>query len=69
LARQRLVPTVLRGRVFSSYSTFAAAALSAGAFFGGLIATALGLRAPMVLGGPLLLILAYVAFRRLNAVL
>jgi MFS family permease len=52
--RQTLTPSELLGRVNGSYRTLLLGIDPVGALLGGLIATALGLRAPILLGVPLL---------------
>jgi predicted MFS family arabinose efflux permease len=56
--RQRLAPDVLLGRVNSTYLFVGAGSYAFGALVGGVIASTLGLRAPLLLGAPVLLGLA-----------
>ncbi|MEQ4206909.1 MFS transporter [Actinopolymorpha sp. B9G3] len=65
--RQKLSPSDLLGRVTSANQTAILSASPLGALLGGLAANALGLRAPFLLGVPLLVLGAaygYVALRR-----
>jgi MFS family permease len=57
--RQAIIPDHLLGRVASAYRLFALGALPLGALFGGLIAKAFSLAAPMMVGGVLLIIFAF----------
>ena len=62
--RQRLVPSALLGRVTGAYRTCTMSAAALGAAGGGILAGALGIRAPFLVGGVLLLVvLAVVTFR------
>jgi MFS family permease len=56
--RQRLAPDALLGRVHSAYRFVGAGAYAVGALAGGSAAAALGLRAPFLLGAPVLVVLA-----------
>ncbi len=60
--RQRLTPPAMLGRVTASYLTVARCAEASGAVLGGALATAAGVRAPILAGIPLLL-LAIMAIR------
>lgn len=62
--RQRLTPPELLGRVMATSRTVTMIASLAGALVGGLVATAAGVRAPVLLGVPVLLVCAVVAVRR-----
>jgi len=62
--RQRLVPAPLLGRVTSLYATVARGGETAGAIAGGSLATAAGLRAPMLAGAvPIAAVTAVLAWR------
>jgi MFS family permease len=58
--RQSIIPDHLLGRVASAYRLLALGALPLGALFGGLIAKAFNLAAPMLAGGVLLVVAAFV---------
>lgn len=60
--RQRLTPPAMLGRITASYLTVARCAEASGAMLGGVLATAAGVRAPILAGIPLLL-LATMAIR------
>jgi predicted MFS family arabinose efflux permease len=62
--RQRLIPAPLLGRVTSLYSTVARGGETVGAIAGGSLATAAGLRAPMLAGAvPMAAVTAVLAWR------
>ena len=52
--RQRLVPRELMGRATSSYRLIGGGAGPIGAALGGLLGSALGVRAPLIIGGAVL---------------
>jgi MFS family permease len=54
--RQRATPAPLLGRVTATYRTLTMAAAAAGALLGGVAATAYGVRAPMLIGAPVLIV-------------
>jgi MFS family permease len=62
--RQRLTPPEMLGRVMATSRTVTMIASLVGAVVGGLVAAAAGLRAPILLGVPVLLVCAVVAVRR-----
>jgi MFS family permease len=62
--RQERTPPALLGRVSGAYRTLVAGAAPVGAVLGGLVATHLGIRAPFVLGAPVLAIAASLSWRR-----
>lgn len=62
-ARQRLAPRGTLGRVTTTVRTVVESGAALGALSGGLLATTFGLRAPMLLTAPLLLIAAAIALR------
>jgi MFS family permease len=64
--RQELVPDRLIGRVLSAARLVGYGAIPAGTLLGGLAARALGLRAPFILGGLVLAVLAVVSARVLT---
>ena len=64
--RQRLVPDELLGRVNSAYLLAGFAAALVGALAGGVLAQFLGLRAPFLLGAPILFLLAIAARSRVT---
>ena len=53
--RQRVVTKGMLGRVSATYTTALVGSAAAGAALGGLLASAAGLRAPMFIGGPILI--------------
>jgi MFS family permease len=53
--RQRVVAKGMLGRVTATYTTALVGSAAAGAVLGGLLASAAGLRAPMLIGGPILI--------------
>ena len=53
--RQRVVAIGMLGRVSATYTTALVGSAAAGAALGGLLASAAGLRAPMLIGGPILM--------------
>ncbi|MDQ3877315.1 MAG: MFS transporter [Actinomycetota bacterium] len=59
--RQRLVPDALLGRSQSAYRFLAWGAIPVGSLVGGIVGTTLGLRAPFVIGGVALVVLAAIA--------
>jgi MFS family permease len=61
--RQRLTPEQLQGRVTGAYRTLLMGAEPVGALLGGITASLLGLRAPLLLGVPILVITAFVGYR------
>lgn len=62
--RMRAVPAGLLGRVSSLYSTVASGAEAVGALAGGALATAAGIRAPMVAGAaPIAAVTVVMAWR------
>jgi MFS family permease len=63
--RQLLVPGALLGRVTGAYRTCTMSAAALGAAGGGILAAALGIRAPFLIGGVLLLAVLAVAIRRI----
>jgi MFS family permease len=65
--RQRQTPAALLGRVTASYRTLAMAASAAGALLGGAAAGAYGLRIPMLVGAPALLLAGALALPLLRA--
>lgn len=64
--RQSLVPDELLGRVNSAYRTLAYGGAVLGSIVGGLLATHLGLRAPLLAGVPVLLVTAFATHRVLT---
>jgi MFS family permease len=64
--RQAVVPDRLLGRVVSSQRAFGYGAVPAGAAFGGLVAGALGLRAPFLVAGVALVLVALVSIPFVN---
>lgn len=64
--RQAVVPDRLLGRVVSSQRALGYGAVPAGAVFGGLVARALGLRAPFLVGGVALVLVALVSIPFVN---
>jgi MFS family permease len=64
--RQELVPDRLIGRVLSAARLVGYGAIPAGTLLGGLASRALGLRAPFILGGLVLAVLAVVSARVLT---
>ncbi|WP_281398375.1 MFS transporter [Nonomuraea jabiensis] len=60
--RQRLTPAEMLGRVSSAAMTAVMSASPLGALLGGLVATAWGLRAPILVGVPVLTVAAVVCF-------
>lgn len=65
--RQRLSPDELQGRVAGAYRTLLMGAEPVGALVGGVAATLLGLRAPMLLGVPILLVTVVFGYRAMTA--
>jgi MFS family permease len=66
--RQALAPDRLLGRVHSAYRFLGVGASAVGALAGGLVADTLGLRAPFLIGAPLLVAAALAAGPALRAV-
>jgi MFS family permease len=66
--RQSLAPHHLLGRVHSAYRFLGVGASAVGALAGGVIAESLGLRAPFLVGAPLLVVAALAAGPALRAV-
>lgn len=64
--KQTLTPAELRGRVISAFRTLMEGAAPVGALAGGLVAEALGLRAPLLLGVPILVLAAALSYRGLS---
>lgn len=64
--RQRLAPPAMLGRVNASYRTVLIGVQPVGALLGGVVADLLGLRAPMLLGVPVLLVAAVLGHRVLR---
>ncbi|RKT55364.1 MFS transporter [Saccharothrix australiensis] len=62
--RQRLAPSGMLGRVIAAGRAVATSAALLGALGGGLLASAFGVRVPILLGVPVLLVCAVVAARR-----
>jgi MFS family permease len=67
-AKQRLVPDRLLGRVTSAYRFLALGASAVGAGLGGVAAGVLGLRAPFLLGAPLLIGVAVLSLPALRSI-
>jgi MFS family permease len=64
--RQAIVPDRLMGRVVSTFRVLGYGAVPVGAILGGAVAQALGLRAPFLLGGVVLVVAALVALPAVN---
>jgi predicted MFS family arabinose efflux permease len=67
--RQTAIPDALLGRVGNLFRSVIWSAIPAGTLVGGVLATAMGLRAPLLAAGFLQLVVAAVAADRLGAVL
>jgi MFS family permease len=67
--RQMAVPDALRGRVGNLFRSLIWSALPAGALVGGVLASVLGLRAPLLIAGCLQVVVAAISADRLGAVL
>lgn len=64
--RQREAPIAMLGRVTAAYRSALIGAGAAGGLLGGLVASIGGLRAPMLLGGPVLMVTALLAWLELG---
>lgn len=64
--RQAIVPDHLFGRVNSVYKLFAMGAIPLGALLGGLLARTLGLAAPFLVGGAIIVLAALLALPLIN---
>jgi MFS family permease len=64
--RQAIVPDRLMGRVVSTFRVLGYGAVPVGAILGGAVAQALGLRAPFLLGGAVLVVAALVGLPAVN---
>jgi hypothetical protein len=64
--RQQLVPDQLFGRVNSVYKLLAMGTVPLGALLGGILGRTLGLRAPFLLGGVVLLAMALLSLPVVN---
>lgn len=64
--RQRTTPAGLLGRVTATYRTAATGAAALGALVGGIVATGYGVRAPMLVGAPILAAAGIVGIPMLN---
>lgn len=67
--RQAAVPTELRGRVLSAFRCVIAGSVAIGGLLGGLLADAVGLRAPYLIGGVIMLAVLAVAARPLSVLM
>jgi MFS family permease len=67
--RQTAIPDALRGRVGNLFRSLIWGAIPAGTLVGGVLASALGLRAPLLIAGCLQVVVAAVSADRLAAVL
>jgi len=66
--RQQITPPRLRGRMNAAYRTVSWGVVPLGALFGGWVARWLGLRAPFVIGGVAMVVIALCATRILRPV-
>lgn len=64
--RQQLVPDQLFGRVNSVYKLLAMGTVPLGALLGGVLGRTLGLRAPFLVGGAILLVMALLSLPVVN---
>ncbi|HZB50493.1 MAG TPA: MFS transporter [Mycobacteriales bacterium] len=64
--RQALVPAELLGRVTAAYRFVGLGSMPLGAVLGGILGQTLGLRAPLLLGAPVLVLAALLATRSVN---
>lgn len=67
--RQAHIPEHLFGRVISAYRCLAWGGTSLGSLMGGLVASAFGLRAPLLFAGTVILLLALVALREFRHII